>query len=174
MVFSESLKEVKNRVKKHESNTLPAVLDGKKKKKQKQKSLWEQTKSQSFDILLEEDPNVLVEALETIAAEQPIVARSIPKHAKIIKKEDKSMKNCLFEQEVYDSMLSDSLRVCDLLQSHLDDCIVSVRAKSPDPCFDTSHDGRDSGRGASSASSTISSSPGVNKRQLKSCVRTDL
>ncbi|ETN84975.1 hypothetical protein NECAME_01537 [Necator americanus] len=129
--------------------------------------------SQSFDVLLEEDPAALVEALETIASEQPIVARSIPKHAKITKKEDKSMRNCLFEQEVYDSMLFDSLRVCDLLQTHLDECISSVRAKSPENCLDTSQDGRDSGRGASSASSTISSSPGT-KRPLKSCIRADL
>lgn len=56
--------------------------------------------SQSFDVLLEEDPAALVEALETIAAEQPLVARSIPKHAKITKREDRSMRNCLFEQEV--------------------------------------------------------------------------
>ncbi|VDM59995.1 unnamed protein product [Angiostrongylus costaricensis] len=130
-------------------------------------------KSQSFGMLLEDDPVALVEALETIAAEQPIVARSIPKHAKITKCEDRSMRNCLFDQEVYDSMLFDSLRVCDLLQSHLDDCIISVRAKSPENCADTSQDGRDSGRGASSPSSTISSSPGV-KRPLKSCIRADL
>ncbi|VDO65075.1 unnamed protein product [Heligmosomoides polygyrus] len=115
----------------------------------------------------------MVEALETIAAEQPLVARSIPKHAKITKREDRSMRNCLFEQEVYDSMLIDSLRVCDLLQTHLDECITSVRAKSPETCLDASQDGRDSGRGASSASSTISSSPGM-KRPLKSCIRADL
>ncbi|WKY16303.1 hypothetical protein Q1695_001185 [Nippostrongylus brasiliensis] len=162
--------EKKRSTKKHDSSTLPAKLDTKKKK---QKSVWEQTKSQSFDVLLEEDPAALVEALETIASEQPIVARSIPKHAKITKREDRSMRNCLFEQEVYDSMLFDSLRVCDLLQSHLDECITSVRAKSPEHCLDTSQDGRDSGRGASSASSTISSSPGV-KRPLKSCIRADL
>ncbi|KAL6724969.1 hypothetical protein Aduo_019803 [Ancylostoma duodenale] len=162
--------EKKRSVKKHDSSTLPAKLDVKKKK---QKPVWEQPKSQSFDVLLEEDPAVLVEALETIGAEQPIVARSIPKHAKITKKEDKSMRNCLFEQEVYNSMLFDSLRVCDLLQTHLDECISSVRAKSPENCLDTSQDGRDSGRGASSASSTISSSPGT-KRPLKSCIRADL
>ncbi|KIH42503.1 hypothetical protein ANCDUO_27512, partial [Ancylostoma duodenale] len=127
--------EKKRSVKKHDSSTLPAKLDVKKKK---QKPVWEQPKSQSFDVLLEEDPAVLVEALETIGAEQPIVARSIPKHAKITKKEDKSMRNCLFEQEVYDSMLFDSLRVCDLLQTHLDECISSVRAKSPENCLDTS------------------------------------
>ncbi|KAK6759487.1 hypothetical protein RB195_021210 [Necator americanus] len=165
-----SVNEKKTTVKKHDSTTLPAVLDVKKKK---HKPVWEQTKSQSFDVLLEEDPAALVEALETIASEQPIVARSIPKHAKITKKEDKSMRNCLFEQEVYDSMLFDSLRVCDLLQTHLDECISSVRAKSPENCLDTSQDGRDSGRGASSASSTISSSPGT-KRPLKSCIRADL
>lgn len=47
-----------------------------------------------------------MEALETIAADQPLVARSIPKHAKITKKEDKSMRNCLFEQEVIGSSQS--------------------------------------------------------------------
>ncbi|KJH43193.1 hypothetical protein DICVIV_10792 [Dictyocaulus viviparus] len=129
--------------------------------------------SQSFGMLLENDPAALVEALETIAAEQPIVARSIPKHAKITKHEDRSMRNCLFEQKVYDSMLFDSLRVCDLLQSHLDDCIVSVRAKSPEHCLDTSQDCKDSGRGASSPSLTGSSSPAL-KQSLKSCIRADL
>ncbi|KAK6032278.1 hypothetical protein OSTOST_01551 [Ostertagia ostertagi] len=39
---------------------------------------------------------------------------------------------------VYDSMLIDSLRVCDMLQTHLDECITSVRAKSPENCHDTS------------------------------------
>lgn len=167
---TDSAAEKKRSTKKHDSSTLPAKLDTKKKK---HKTVWEQTKSQSFDVLLEEDPAALVEALETIAAEQPLVARSIPKHAKITKREDRSMRNCLFEQEVYDSMLIDSLRVCDLLQTHLDECITSVRAKSPETCLDASQDGRDSGRGASSASSTISSSPGM-KRPLKSCIRADL
>ncbi|XGW35185.1 hypothetical protein V3C99_018872 [Haemonchus contortus] len=167
---TETATDKKRNTKKHDSTTLPAKLDTKKKK---HKPMWEQPKSQSFDALLEEDPAVLVEALETIAAEQPIVARSIPKHAKITKREDRSMRNCLFEQEVYDSMLIDSLRVCDLLQTHLDECITSVRAKSPENCRDTSQDGRDSGRGASSASSTISSSPSL-KRPLKSCIRADL
>ncbi|PIO77401.1 hypothetical protein TELCIR_00478 [Teladorsagia circumcincta] len=132
---TETATEKKRSTKKHESTTLPAKLDGKKKK---HKSISQQPKSLSFDVLLEEDPAVLVEALETIAAEQPIVARSIPKHAKITKREDRSMRNCLFEQEVYDSMLIDSLRVCDMLQTHLDECITSVRAKSPENCHDTS------------------------------------
>ena len=54
----------------------------------------------SLDDLVDVDPNYLVEALETMADEQPTVARSIPKHAKITKKKDESMKNCLFEQDV--------------------------------------------------------------------------
>ncbi|KAK6032277.1 hypothetical protein OSTOST_01550 [Ostertagia ostertagi] len=74
---TETAAEKKRNTKKHESTTLPAKLDSKKKK---HKPISQQPKSLSFDVLLEEDPAVLVEALETIAAEQPIVARSIPKH----------------------------------------------------------------------------------------------
>ncbi|CAI4230034.1 unnamed protein product [Auanema sp. JU1783] len=154
-----------------DSKTLPASIH--RKKKGREKSFWG-TKSQSLDDLIPFDPCALLEALETIAADKPMVARSIPKHAKIMKKEDKSMNNCLFEKEVYDSMLCDSLRVCDLLQSHLDDCIVSVRTKSPEPGLDLSQDCRDSGKGNSSASSTISLSPSTKKRPMKSCVRADV
>ncbi|CAI2357685.1 unnamed protein product [Caenorhabditis sp. 36 PRJEB53466] len=148
------------------SNTMPADMDGgKKNKKVKPQKGKDFGKSFSMDVLLEDEAAVLVEALEAIGDEKPIVARSIPKHARIVKKEDTSMKNCLFEKEVYDTMLSDSLRVCEMLQSHLDDCIVSVRAKSPEPTSSYSLDGRDSGRGASSPSSTMSSttSPGIRR-----------
>ncbi|CAD6187459.1 unnamed protein product [Caenorhabditis auriculariae] len=147
------------------SHTLP-IIDAKRSSKKSSKGRKDLGKSVSMDVLLEGDAAVLVEALEAIGDEKPIVARSIPKHAKIVKKEDNSLKNCLFEQEVYDTMLSDSLRVCEMLQSHLDDCMVSVRAKSPDPCTTHSIDGRDSGRGASSPSSTMSTSPTV-KRSVK-------
>ncbi|KAH7704850.1 Protein E01G6.2, partial [Aphelenchoides avenae] len=62
---------------------------------------------------------------------------SIPKHAAIFddekKNEERRRRNCLYDPEVYDRMLSDSLQVCDLLQSHLNECIVTVRAKSPTP-----------------------------------------
>ena len=54
-----------------------------------------------MDVLCEEDPSILVEALQAIADEQPIVARSIPKHAKIIEKDHNTqLKNCIFEPEV--------------------------------------------------------------------------
>lgn len=56
--------------------------------------------SHSMDVLLEDEAAVLVEALEAIGDEKPLVARSIPKHARVVKKEDTSMKNCLFEKEV--------------------------------------------------------------------------
>ena len=54
----------------------------------------------SLDDIADVDPNYLVEALETIGDDKPLVARSIPKHAKITRREDKSMKNCLFEKDV--------------------------------------------------------------------------
>ncbi|CAO4383103.1 unnamed protein product [Caenorhabditis nigoni] len=149
------------------SNTMPADMDGGKKNKKTKvsKNGKDFGKSLSMDVLLEDEAAALVEALETFGDEKPTVARSIPKHARVVKKEDNSMKNCIFEKEVYDTMLSDSLRVCEMLQSHLDDCIVSVRAKSPEPTSSYSLDGRDSGRGASSPSSTMSSttSPGLRR-----------
>ncbi|CAI5454405.1 unnamed protein product [Caenorhabditis angaria] len=147
------------------SNTMPADMDGGKKKKKGTKGQKDFGKSMSMDVLLEDE--ALVEALEAIGDEKPIVARSIPKHARVTKKEDNSMKNCLFEKEVYDTMLSDSLRVCEMLQSHLDDCIVSVRAKSPEPTSSYSLDGRDSGRGASSPSSTMSSTASPSVRRIQ-------
>jgi hypothetical protein len=92
-------------------------------------------KALSADAINHMDPMYLTEALEAFGDEQPIVARSIPKHAVIEidpKKEERRQRdNCLFEPEVYDKMLSESLMVCDMLQMHLNDCITNTRAKSP-------------------------------------------
>uniref|UniRef100_A0A914BW12 Uncharacterized protein n=1 Tax=Acrobeloides nanus TaxID=290746 RepID=A0A914BW12_9BILA len=105
--------------------------------KKKRTELLKRNKAFSADAINELDPVYLMEALETIAEEQPIVARSIPKHAVLEsdpnKEAEKRLKNCIFEPEVYDKMLNDSLLVCDMLQTHLGDCIVSVRTKSPPP-----------------------------------------
>lgn len=61
--------------------------------------------------------------------------RSTPKHSTIFvderKNEERLRRDCLFEDEFYERMLSDSLTVCDLLQTHLSDCIAGVRARSP-------------------------------------------
>uniref|UniRef100_A0AC34R7A9 Uncharacterized protein n=1 Tax=Panagrolaimus sp. JU765 TaxID=591449 RepID=A0AC34R7A9_9BILA len=94
-------------------------------------------KAFSADAIGSLDPEYLTEALEAIGDEQPIVARSIPKHA-VIEVDQKTCQerlrqNCIYEPEVYDKMLAESLAVCDLLQSHLDDCIATTRAKSPSP-----------------------------------------
>lgn len=66
-----------------------------------------------------------------------IAFRSIPKHAVLevdpVKEAERRTKHCIFEPEVYDKMLDDSLLVCDMLKTHLEDCIVSVRTKSPTP-----------------------------------------
>uniref|UniRef100_A0A7E4ZRL4 Flocculation protein FLO11-like n=1 Tax=Panagrellus redivivus TaxID=6233 RepID=A0A7E4ZRL4_PANRE len=97
------------------------------------------TKNKAFsaDAISQLDPANLIEALEVIGDDQPIVARSIPKHAKLEsdpnKEERRLRQNCIYEPEVYDKMLSDSLQMCDLLQTHLTDCITSTRAKSPPP-----------------------------------------
>uniref|UniRef100_A0A0N5AST9 Ground-like domain-containing protein n=1 Tax=Syphacia muris TaxID=451379 RepID=A0A0N5AST9_9BILA len=73
-----------------------------------------QEKSQSANAIFEaqNDPSYLTEALESIAAEQPIVARSIPKHA-VVDTTDyakHSLDNCLFDEAVYNAMLEDSLK----------------------------------------------------------------
>jgi len=81
----------------------------------------------------------LEDALETIANDHPHrVARSIPKGIYIdsSKVPDKSMEHCLYEREVYDHMLADSMHVCQLLQGNLEECIEKVRqtpSASPDP-----------------------------------------
>ncbi|KAI1730650.1 hypothetical protein Ddc_03361 [Ditylenchus destructor] len=109
----------------------------KEKKKQAKKGGDDLKKSKAFsaDAINELDPTYLTEALLAIGDEQPIVARSIPKHSAVIvdprKTTERLRRDCLFEEEFYDKMLSDSLLVCDLLQSHLSECIVGVRAKSP-------------------------------------------
>ncbi|PAV72783.1 hypothetical protein WR25_15290 [Diploscapter pachys] len=56
------------------ANTLPS--SDRKKSKKSQKGFNDYTKSQSMDVLYEEDPSILVEALQAIADEQPIVART--------------------------------------------------------------------------------------------------
>lgn len=94
-----------------------------------------QGKSQSANAvyIAMKDPGYLMEALEALAAEQPMVARSIPKHA-VIDTTDfarHSLDNCLFDASVYESMLDDSIKTCQLLQDHLNDCVTFVRARSP-------------------------------------------
>ncbi|CEF62136.1 Hypothetical protein SRAE_1000041000 [Strongyloides ratti] len=81
----------------------------------------------------ESDPNFLIEQLISISEETPIVARSIPKGAPIVDSnfEEKSRRNCLFEPEIYDKMLADSLKACDLLKDHLNDCVGTIRGMSP-------------------------------------------
>uniref|UniRef100_A0A0K0DZL6 Uncharacterized protein n=1 Tax=Strongyloides stercoralis TaxID=6248 RepID=A0A0K0DZL6_STRER len=81
----------------------------------------------------EGDPDFLIEQLISISEETPIVARSIPKGAPIVDSnfEEKSRRNCLFEPEIYDKMLADSLKACDLLKDHLNDCVGTIRGMSP-------------------------------------------
>ncbi|VDK84894.1 unnamed protein product [Litomosoides sigmodontis] len=75
------------------------------------------------------DRGYLMEALETLADAQPLVARSIPKHAVVDTSSfaARSLDNCLFDATVYDAMLHDSLKVCEMLQNHLSQCIVTAR-----------------------------------------------
>ena len=83
----------------------------------------------------------LEEALENIANEPPIVARSIPKglhlerigdNSKIAAiQRERSMRHCLYAPEVYDHMLADTMNVCSLLQDNLDDYITQVRGNTP-------------------------------------------
>lgn len=47
------------------------------------------------------------------------------------KTEDRLKKDCLYETNIYDQMLADSLLICEMLQTHLTDCIDGVRAHSP-------------------------------------------
>uniref|UniRef100_A0A0N5BEM1 Uncharacterized protein n=1 Tax=Strongyloides papillosus TaxID=174720 RepID=A0A0N5BEM1_STREA len=81
----------------------------------------------------ESDPDFLIEQLISIGEETPIVARSIPKGAPVVDTnfEEKSRRNCLFEPEIYDKMLADSLKACDLLKDHLNDCVGTIRGMSP-------------------------------------------
>ncbi|GMT04982.1 hypothetical protein PENTCL1PPCAC_27156 [Pristionchus entomophagus] len=104
---------------------------------------------------LDDDPESLIESLQAIGDDQPKVARSIPKNSKPVKHNDRSLKDCLYTQEVYDGMLEDSLKMCDLLASHFDECMESVRrddASSKNSSLETRSE-TDSGRGASSPAS---------------------
>uniref|UniRef100_A0A8R1YFD1 Uncharacterized protein n=1 Tax=Pristionchus pacificus TaxID=54126 RepID=A0A8R1YFD1_PRIPA len=104
---------------------------------------------------LDDDPESLIEQLQAIGDDQPKVARSIPKNSKPSKHNDKSLKDCLYGQEVYDGMLEDSLKMCDLLASHFDECMETVRrddASSKNSSLETRSE-TDSGRGASSPAS---------------------
>ncbi|CAD5229061.1 unnamed protein product [Bursaphelenchus okinawaensis] len=111
------------------------TLVPKEKAKKKKKESLAKGKAFSADCINELDPEYLTEALMAIGDNQPVVARSTPKHAVIRNSEKKAehrqRKDCLFQPEVYEKMLSDSLAVCDLLTSHLDECISTVRSRSP-------------------------------------------
>lgn len=97
-----------------QSNTLPNRSQMKHFNNQRNDDLLNgQKKSYSADLLYQTDSSYLMEALETLADEQPLVARSIPKHA-IIDTSNfaaRSLDNCLFDAKVYDTMLRDSLKV---------------------------------------------------------------
>ncbi|MFH4984265.1 hypothetical protein AB6A40_010974 [Gnathostoma spinigerum] len=95
----------------------------------KPNSFWK-PRSFSADSLLDSDSMILTETLEALGEDQPIVARSIPKHAPIVTSDfaEKSLKNCLFDASVYENMLGDSLKVgsffsrqcnCDRLSSSI-------------------------------------------------------
>ncbi|KAE9547974.1 hypothetical protein FO519_008815 [Halicephalobus sp. NKZ332] len=105
--------------------------------KKDESSKLKKNKAFSDDAINYQDSDYLTEALAAIGDEQPIVARSIPKHAVIENNPELSQKrlrqNCIYEPEVYDQMLAESLAVCDMLQLHLDECISTTRAKSPSP-----------------------------------------
>ncbi|GMT31173.1 hypothetical protein PFISCL1PPCAC_22470, partial [Pristionchus fissidentatus] len=111
----------------------------------------------SSNMSLDDDPESLIESLKAIGDDQPKVARSIPKNSKPVKHIDNSLKDCLYTQDVYDGMLSDSLKMCDLLTSHLDECMESVKTRSCDASSKNSsvetRSETDSGRGASSPAS---------------------
>ncbi|VDM48966.1 unnamed protein product [Toxocara canis] len=94
-----------------QSSTLPGRT---RKSKKDENQLCIQQKAFSADAVFTADPNYLMEALETLAEEQPIVARSIPKHAPVDTSDfaQRSLDNCLFDASVYDNMLCDSLKVC--------------------------------------------------------------
>lgn len=101
----------------------------------KRSQLAEQKKAFSADaVFMHTDPAYLMEALETLGDVPPVVARSIPKHAVVDTSDfaQRSLRNCLFDASVYENMLCDSLKVCDMLQSHLNECIVTIRARSPE------------------------------------------
>lgn len=132
--FNRDLNEIRQNSVPAQSSTLPVRTKSDKQSRNQQNLLGAQKKAFSADAVFTADPTYLMEALETLAEEQPIVARSIPKHAPIDTSDfaQRSLDNCLFDASVYDNMLCDSLKVCQLLQNHLNECIVTVRAKSPE------------------------------------------
>lgn len=74
-------------------------------------------KAYSTDAMNHADRGYLMEALETLADAQPLVARSIPKHAVVDTSSfaARSLDNCLFDATVYDAMLHDSLKVPSII-----------------------------------------------------------
>lgn len=118
-----------------QSNTLPNRANSDKRKRSEQITENNKQKSKSVDaIYVNSSPEYLMEALETLGEEQPLVARSIPKHAVVDTTYfiERSLENCLFDSSVYDNMLCNSLKVCEMLQNHLTECIETVRSKSPE------------------------------------------
>lgn len=70
------------------------------------------------------------EALQMIAEDPPHVARSTPKGLAVDTtrwKEEHDMQHCIYDREVYEKMIDNSLKTCELLQSHLDSYITVVR-----------------------------------------------
>uniref|UniRef100_A0A915BU98 Uncharacterized protein n=2 Tax=Parascaris univalens TaxID=6257 RepID=A0A915BU98_PARUN len=132
--FNRDVNEIRQNSVPTQSSTLPVRTKSDKQSRNQRNLLGAQKKAFSADAVFTADPTYLMEALETLAEEQPVVARSIPKHAPIDTSDfaQRSLDNCLFDASVYDNMLCDSLKVCQLLQNHLNECIVTVRAKSPE------------------------------------------
>ncbi|VDD95384.1 unnamed protein product [Enterobius vermicularis] len=95
-------------------NSLPER--GRRNEYARDKRLQEKSQSANAVYMVKHDPNYLMEALETLAAEQPLVARSIPKHAVIDTSyyAKHSLDNCLFDEAVYQAMLDDSVKVSRL------------------------------------------------------------
>ncbi|VDK20402.1 unnamed protein product, partial [Anisakis simplex] len=97
-----------------ESSTLPnlAAVSAGKKDLADRNQLRRQQKAFSADAVYSLEPLYLMEALETLAEDQPLVARSIPKHARVDTSgfAKRSLDNCLFDSTVYDNMLCDSLK----------------------------------------------------------------
>jgi len=70
------------------------------------------------------------EALQLIAEEPPHVARCTPKGLVVDTarwKEEHDMQHCIYERAVYEKMIDNSLKTCELLQNHLDSYITVVR-----------------------------------------------
>jgi len=117
-------------------NQLPPLPPSSKKKSKKRDKHQQQMTIDYGTAIVSDSSDYLTEALANIADDQPRVARSIPKHAVVDTSSfaEHSLDNCLFDQTVYDHMVADSLKACDLLQMHLDDLVVNVRLeKSPSP-----------------------------------------